>query len=230
MTFSAPTPHKLSASCPARRKRPQRPTRLDWKKPGFTLIELLVVIAIIAILAAILFPVFARARENARKSSCLSNLKQMGLGAMMYSQDYDERFMRVYTNVAPAGPRDWATDTVPYIKSKQIFVCPSQTRGGYGYGYNTWLATSTGRSLAEIQEPARTCLYSEIIQAVDRSWPYNYYPADRRFEPEPRHLDGLNMVYTDGHAKWIQKTNKGLYATAANVLDGTWWFPTASSP
>lgn len=68
----------------------------NQKRKAFTLIELLVVIAIIAILAAILFPVFARARENARRSSCLSNLKQIGLGAMMYIQDYDERYPQAY--------------------------------------------------------------------------------------------------------------------------------------
>src|SRR5689334_5202516 len=68
--------------------------RRQAAKPGFTLIELLVVIAIIAILAAILFPVFARARENARRASCQSNLKQIGLGIMMYTQDYDETFPR----------------------------------------------------------------------------------------------------------------------------------------
>src|SRR5690606_14073104 len=69
-------------------------TTLSPQKRGFTLIELLVVIAIIAILAAILFPVFARARENARRTSCLSNLKQIGLGVMQYVQDYDEMYPR----------------------------------------------------------------------------------------------------------------------------------------
>jgi prepilin-type N-terminal cleavage/methylation domain-containing protein len=68
------------------------------KKFGFTLIELLVVIAIIAILAAILFPVFGRARENARRSSCQSNLKQIGLGAMQYTQDYDEQYLPRWTD------------------------------------------------------------------------------------------------------------------------------------
>lgn len=93
---------------------------------GFTLIELLVVIAIIAILAAILFPVFGRARENARRSSCQSNLKQLGLGIMQYTQDYDERYPMAATenwNV------NWPSMIQPYIKSLQVFRCPS----GSGY-------------------------------------------------------------------------------------------------
>ena len=87
------------------------------RKTGFTLIELLVVIAIIAILAAILFPVFARARENARRSSCMSNMKQIGLGVMQYLQDYDERYMPEHD--------EWVDAVQPYIKSTQIFRCPS---------------------------------------------------------------------------------------------------------
>jgi prepilin-type N-terminal cleavage/methylation domain-containing protein/prepilin-type processing-associated H-X9-DG protein len=94
-------------------------------RQAFTLIELLVVIAIIAILAAILFPVFGRARENARRSSCQSNLKQIGLGLAQYTQDYDERL--------PMGSYDfnntpWQTIVFPYLKSSQIFRCPSNTK------------------------------------------------------------------------------------------------------
>src|SRR4051812_11103171 len=93
---------------------------------GFTLIELLVVIAIIAILAAILFPVFARARENARRTSCLSNEKQIGLALNMYTQDYDEKLpLYVFPDAAQAVLYVWSSPLVPYIKSKQVFVCPS---------------------------------------------------------------------------------------------------------
>ena len=102
---------------------------------AFTLIELLVVIAIIAILAAILFPVFARARENARRSSCSSNLKQMGLGLMQYVQDYDGSYPVTYYSGGwqPAGSEGGYTATAiyPYMKSAQIWICPSQTLADY---------------------------------------------------------------------------------------------------
>jgi prepilin-type N-terminal cleavage/methylation domain-containing protein/prepilin-type processing-associated H-X9-DG protein len=98
---------------------------LSKKLNGFTLIELLVVIAIIAILAAILFPVFARARENARRASCQSNLKQIGLGIMQYTQDYDEQMVLIRQNGDCSDP--WGELIQPYLKSKQVFDCPSNS-------------------------------------------------------------------------------------------------------
>ena len=105
------------------------------RKNAFTLIELLVVIAIIAILAAILFPVFAQAREKARQTSCLSNMKQMGLSVLMYVQDYDETF--------PLGIPDnwnnaWPVAVQPYCKNLQMFRCPSDADKSYSSGTGTW--------------------------------------------------------------------------------------------
>src|SRR6476620_7454406 len=102
-------------------------------KSAFTLIELLVVIAIIAILAAILFPVFARARENARRASCQSNLKQVGLGLLQYSQDYDEKLVRCSYGTGfgdGASQFDkwkWMDAVQPYVKSTQVFDCSSDS-------------------------------------------------------------------------------------------------------
>jgi len=114
---------------------------------AFTLIELLVVIAIIAILAAILFPVFARARENARRSSCQSNLKQIGLGFLQYAQDYDEQLTPGTNNGYGGG---WAGTLAPYIKSSQVFTCPSDTTTPatnmtvVSYGYNALIGQING--------------------------------------------------------------------------------------
>ena len=128
-------------------------------KKGFTLIELLIVIAIIAILAAILFPVFARARENARRASCQSNLKQLGLGLLQYAQDYDETNTRVMFYGGTQTTRNcgdglnlstpeyhWMYAIYPYVKSGQVYNCPSgnprrnynQSNASTSYGINAW--------------------------------------------------------------------------------------------
>jgi len=138
---------------------------------GFTLIELLVVIVIISILAAILFPVFAKARENARRASCMSNLKQIGLGIIMYTQDYDEMYppngITVPANTPGPDSQVWGSGVwfwqqliYPYTKSDQVYYCPSGTVTGNfpyvgEYGAN-WYMLDPPVSLASVQSVAST--------------------------------------------------------------------------
>lgn len=134
---------------------------------AFTLIELLVVIAIIAILAAILFPVFARARENARRSSCQSNLKQLGLGFAQYTQDYDEQLPVGDTFGNRYEGTGWGGRIFPYVKSTQIYVCPDDTTGPSGnttpvsYAYNHTFAEKK-INLSAIKNSAQQILLFEI--------------------------------------------------------------------
>jgi prepilin-type N-terminal cleavage/methylation domain-containing protein/prepilin-type processing-associated H-X9-DG protein len=157
---------------------------LGKARQGFTLIELLVVIAIIAILAAILFPVFAKAREAARQSSCLSNTKQMATGVMMYTQDHDEIYPWMWQGGAgsahvhiPVGETlttnytIWAELIYPYVKNKAVYQCPSQkfiqSQMPYAtfpvaYNYNGGASggpgSAAGQSMASVEAPASTVL------------------------------------------------------------------------
>jgi len=142
---------------------------------GFTLIELLVVIAIIAILAAILFPVFAKAREKARQSSCLSNVKQIGLGLLQYAQDFDERLPATYQWYVQGNDwplYSWRMCVYPYVKNSQIFRCPSDNQNSgdpsgavsmlVSYHANPWImpgvrGTFDG-SMGTITHPAETMM------------------------------------------------------------------------
>lgn len=218
------------------------------RNKGFTLIELLVVIAIIAILASILFPVFAMARENARRASCLSNLKQIGLGIIMYTQDYDEHFPRSIASVGtfhggPYVPQtqtgwpgftykmngyhyvSWMDMIFPYVKSVQIFQCPSQPDPSSAnsfapsYAYSSevssygndhyGLTTGHGLLIASVQRP------SEGAMVVDDQSTYGYQNTPNAFSntPEARegkkqtlspHFQGTNITFVDGHTKWMK--------------------------
>ncbi len=196
---------------------------------GFTLIELLVVIAIIAILAAILFPVFARAREKARQSSCLSNLKQVATAELMYEQDYDQH-TGCYCDTIGASSRarmSWCDMLAPYVKNTQVFVCPSSTLtwrtvwslnvahvGSYGCNITNTGSLVMGsyyylyayRSTSLFQSPAETLLFTEC----DSNSPNDPYVrfntgASMQYVGTP-HNDGANVTFFDGHAKWMSRS------------------------
>lgn len=206
--------------------------RTRWKGvatraiPGFTLIELLVVIAIIAILAAILFPVFAKAREQARKASCASNLKQIGLGVMQYTQDNDETMPPQWQN-PPGGAYSWAYSIYPYVKSGQLFVCPSNsnknsdTYGGvvfirdYG-GQDTGDRTGgpggqnlfggdnqAGASLADIQSPSQSIMVAEMANG-NNGWVQYVVDDTAHGTLFANHLSQSNYLFADGHVKTLK--------------------------
>ena len=206
-------------------------------KRGFTLIELLVVIAIIAILAAILFPVFARARENARRASCQSNLKQIGLGIFQYTQDYDEKLPNTVLDYSSANNKFvtdftvWADMIQPYIKSAQLFVCPSnsfinsptpsaQPNATVHMAYGSATANvvqsaftpfnNPGVALADFSETAQTFMVGETIPqaggaSVYQITPRVEYDGGRTFGSV--HFDGSNWLYADGHVKFMRTNN-----------------------
>ena len=180
---------------------------LQNRAKGFTLIELLVVIAIIAILAAILFPVFARARENARRSSCQSNLKQIGLALAQYQQDYDERTLVVDEN----NGYGWFTPVQPYIKSEQVFRCPSLSeswtpasdRPDSDYAINGFFTHA--EPIAIFQNTAEQIAMGERQKDEAETDYHTWVTAE--FEPhlqKDRHFDGSNYLFADGHVKWLK--------------------------
>ncbi len=223
---------------------------------GFTLIELLVVIAIIAILAAILFPVFAKAREKARQTSCLSNCKQLGMAYMQYTQDYDEvnPFAEIYLppgvttldcyfNRATNGSWAltyliWADVMRPYLKNDQILRCPSNSGHFIGYGWNCYIGYSGGAagrtgplyegvSMGMLEYPAETpCIADHNSGSVYgttlsfdwyRRWPNGASVSEdmrAQWDAWPPHNGGINIVFCDGHAKWM---------TVATADDKVWY-------
>ena len=161
------------------------------RRYGFTLIELLVVIAIIAILAAILFPVFAQARDKARQTACLSNTRQLGTGLQLYTQDHDEVLPHHVTDtwdfLNPAVGSNWARAIFPYVKNQQVYFCPStgpqagavaagQPRVSY-FG-NGVVMSQTGTSLAAVSRPA------DII-FLQENWYYITLAITRPREDSP---------------------------------------------
>jgi prepilin-type N-terminal cleavage/methylation domain-containing protein/prepilin-type processing-associated H-X9-DG protein len=208
---------------------------------GFTLIELLVVIAIIAILAAILFPVFAKAREKARQTSCLSNLKQIGTSVLMYVQDYDEMYpLEASANDVTQAPLTWPNRVMPYVKNVQLFKCPSDGRTPYAdypncrlilesYCWNAFFGRQDcygvviySRSLGAITAPSQCAMLwdnSADWDVAAYGGKYNTIDSSdcvKSFDGDVlagRHNAGDNFMFADGHAKWYK-----LRATTSGVV------------
>jgi prepilin-type processing-associated H-X9-DG protein len=191
-----------------------------------------VVIAIVTVLAAILFPVFAQARAKARQAACLSNIRQMDMGVLEYTQDYDERLPLAATETA-TGFLNWHNLVDPYVRNKQIWVCPSADlplTDIYGnlvchYGLNAFylntgvdptniytLNNAPGVALSAPQEPAQTVLLVDT-RGIDGKIPPDHLStyvlppsqpdADYWGRPDWRHSAGANVALLDGHAKWF---------------------------
>jgi prepilin-type N-terminal cleavage/methylation domain-containing protein/prepilin-type processing-associated H-X9-DG protein len=142
-------------------------------RKGFTLIELLVVIAIIAILAAILFPVFAKAREKARQSSCLSNVKQISLGVLQYCQDYDEAYPNVYNGTTQPNCYGIIQLLDPYTKNTQVHNCPSADQvssltmlgsRSYAYNLNLFPSIAAAPKMSQVLRPADIIMMSDAME------------------------------------------------------------------
>jgi prepilin-type N-terminal cleavage/methylation domain-containing protein/prepilin-type processing-associated H-X9-DG protein len=196
-----------------------------YERRGFTLIELLVVIAIIAILAAVLFPVFASARAKARQSSCSSNLRQLGLAAQQYLQDNDSTYPTTYLGSTP-----WDTMLLPYIKTTGILYCPddqvqrnnprsySINRGPDSrYYYDSFQAMwhqdigPTGLQTSMVRAPSTTILFTENFNAGNVIGSTNNAPVSNASNQginagstDGPHSGGFNYTFCDGHVKLLQ--------------------------
>lgn len=209
------------------------------RRRGFTLIELMVVIAIISILASILFPVFSKAKDKARSTACLANLKQIGTAAIMYTQDWDQTFPLAWnTEYNGTWVNTWRHGVQPYIDNYDIYTCPGQPDFAYdlnsyngpdftGYAINNTYAGlgdnrsgPAGKHEAAIHRPSLTILFLDFNGWFEVTWQYqalevwSYLPR--------RHMDGLNITFCDGHTKLLKPEQIQTDEIGSSYLSN-WW-------
>ena len=231
---------------------PNRPN-LAATRSAFTLIELLVVIAIISLLAAILFPVFGRVRENARRSTCMSNLKQIGMGILQYTQDYDECYplngANIYTSTSTdafqRAKNSWRSLIFPYVKSEQVFVCPSNPNredftfdngtdpGSFKKSYNALLGTvisttDTPVKISAVQYASSTIAIIETFDGgfgedASKIGSLNYGYNQHQDDMFAGHMGTANFLFSDGHVKAMRPDSTYVVSKSTEWNMGNAW-------
>jgi prepilin-type N-terminal cleavage/methylation domain-containing protein/prepilin-type processing-associated H-X9-DG protein len=174
------------------------------RRKGFTVLELLVVIGVVVILAVILYPVLApHHHPSAGRAACQSNLKQIALGFKQYIQDYHEKYPIAKNSGSGLGKSDnWIGEIMPYMKSEQVFLCPSEKEARNGqssYGYNARMSKVNEQ---KIDNPAIVVLNYEVT-ADANGWTQTG-TEPQNVSASTRHLDGANYSFVDGHVKWLR--------------------------
>lgn len=187
-------------------------------RTGFTLVELLVVIAVVAILAALLLPALSRTRESARRTACVSNLRQIILAAWMYVDEHEDTFPAqpggdgIAVRAAGGDGTNYYDVLTPYVNNPRVWLCPSaESAPGtlLGFHMNGLIITASGLRAAAITEPAQTLLIAETgyrrlyDQAYLRPDQTGNYLYDR---PQRNHFGGSNAGFADGHVQWYHDT------------------------